>query len=151
MIAPDGSQLGILDLETVLAQAEAQGLDLVEVAPMARPPVVRIMDYGKFKFEQAKMARQAKKKQHVIQLKEVKYRPGIDDHDFETKTRHARRFLADGNKVKVTMMFRGRQVAHPELGKDVLDRVSNELADVGKVETDAKLEGRNMTMILAPK
>lgn len=118
---------------------------------MARPPVVRIMDYGKFKFEQAKMARQAKKKQHVIQLKEVKYRPGIDDHDFATKTKHARRFLADGNKVKVTMMFRGRQVAHPELGKDVLDRVSNELADVGKVETDAKLEGRNMTMILAPK
>ena len=151
MIAPDGSQLGILDLETALAQAEAQGLDLVEVAPMARPPVVRIMDYGKFKFEQAKMARQAKKKQHVIQLKEVKYRPGIDEHDFETKTRHARRFLADGNKVKVTMMFRGRQVAHPELGKDVLDRVSTELADIGKVETDAKLEGRNMTMILAPK
>ncbi len=151
MIAPDGSQLGILDLETALAQAEAQGLDLVEVAPMARPPVVRIMDYGKFKFEQAKMARQAKKKQHVIQLKEVKYRPGIDEHDFDTKTRHARRFLADGNKVKVTMMFRGRQVAHPELGKDVLDRVSTELADVGKVETDAKLEGRNMTMILAPR
>jgi translation initiation factor IF-3 len=151
VIAPDGSQLGILDLETALAQAEAQGLDLVEVAPMARPPVVRIMDYGKFKFEQAKMARQAKKKQHVIQLKEVKYRPGIDEHDFDTKTRHARRFLADGNKVKVTMMFRGRQVAHPELGKDVLDRVSTELADVGKVETDAKLEGRNMTMILAPR
>jgi translation initiation factor IF-3 len=131
--------------------AEEQGLDLVEVAATARPPVVRIMDYGKYKFEMAKQARQAKKKQHVIQLKEVKYRPGIDDHDFETKTRHARRFLADGNKVKVTMMFRGRQVAHPELGKDVLDRVSNELADVGKVETDAKLEGRNMTMILAPK
>lgn len=151
VIAPDGSQLGILDLETALAQAEAQGLDLVEVAPLARPPVVRIMDYGKFKFEQAKMARQAKKKQHVIHLKEVKYRPGIDDHDFDTKTRHARRFLADGNKVKVTMMFRGRQVAHPELGKEVLDRVSNELSDIGKIETDAKLEGKNMTMILAPK
>ena len=151
VIAPDGSQLGILDLETALAQAEAQGLDLVEVAPTARPPVVRIMDYGKFKFEQAKMARQAKKKQHVIHLKEVKYRPGIDDHDFDTKTRHARRFLEEGNKVKVTMMFRGRQVAHPELGKEVLDRVSTELADIGKIEADAKLEGKNMTMILAPK
>jgi translation initiation factor IF-3 len=151
VIAPDGSQLGILDLDTALAQAEAQGLDLVEVAPTARPPVVRIMDYGKFKFEQAKMARQAKKKQHVIHLKEVKYRPGIDDHDFDTKTRHARRFLEEGNKVKVTMMFRGRQVAHPELGKEVLDRVSTELADIGKIEADAKLEGKNMTMILAPK
>ena len=151
VIAPDGSQMGILDLEAALNAAETQGLDLVEVAPMARPPVVRIMDYGKFKFDQAKLARQAKKKQHVIHLKEVKYRPGIDDHDFETKTRHARRFLEEGNKVKVTMMFRGRQVAHPELGKDVLDRVSGELADIGKVETDAKLEGKNMTMILAPK
>ena len=151
VIAPDGSQMGILELDAALATAEAQGLDLVEVAPMARPPVVRIMDYGKFKFEQAKMARQAKKKQHVIHLKEVKYRPGIDDHDFDTKTRHARRFLEEGNKVKVTMMFRGRQVAHPELGKDVLDRVSDELSDIGKIETDAKLEGKNMTMILAPK
>ena len=123
----------------------------MEVAPLARPPVVRIMDYGKFKFEQAKMARVAKKKQHVIHLKEVKYRPGIDDHDFDTKTRHARRFLEEGNKVKVTMMFRGRQVAHPELGRDVLDRVSADLADIGKIEADAKLEGKNMTMILAPK
>jgi translation initiation factor IF-3 len=151
VIAPDGSQLGILDVDVALARAQEEGLDLVEVAPMARPPVVRIMDYGKFKFEQAKQARLAKKKQHVILLKEVKYRPGIDDHDFDTKTRHARRFLDEGNKVKVTMMFRGRQVAHPELGKDVLDRVANELADIGKIETDAKLEGKNMTMILAPK
>jgi translation initiation factor IF-3 len=151
VIAPDGSQLGILDVDVALARAQEEGLDLVEVAPMARPPVVRIMDYGKFKFEQAKQARLAKKKQHVILLKEVKYRPGIDDHDFDTKTRHARRFLEEGNKVKVTMMFRGRQVAHPELGKDVLDRVAADLADVGKIETDAKLEGKNMTMILAPK
>ena len=151
VIAADGSQLGILDLETALAQAEAAGLDLVEVAATARPPVVRIMDYGKFKFEQAKMARVAKKKQHVIHLKEVKYRPGIDDHDFDTKTRHARRFLQEGNKVKVTMMFRGRQVAHPELGKLVLDRVCADLADLSKIETDAKLEGKNMTLILAPK
>ena len=126
-------------------------MDLVEVAPLARPPVVRIMDYGKYKFEQAKQARQAKKKQHVILLKEVKYRPGIDDHDFDTKTRHARRFLDEGNKVKVTMMFRGRQVAHPELGRAVLDRVATDLADIGKIEAEAKLEGKNMTMIIAPK
>jgi translation initiation factor IF-3 len=151
VIAPDGSQLGILEVDVALARAQEEGLDLVEVAPTARPPVVRIMDYGKFKFEQAKQARIAKKKQHVILLKEVKYRPGIDDHDFDTKTRHARRFIEEGNKVKVTMMFRGRQVAHPELGKEVLDRVATELADVGKIETDAKLEGKNMTMILAPK
>ena len=119
VIGADGSQLGIIELDAALSLAEAAGLDLVEVAAAARPPVVRIMDYGKFKFEQAKQARQAKKKQHVIHLKEVKYRPGIDDHDFETKTRHARRFLEEGNKVKVTMMFRGRQMAHPELGKQV--------------------------------
>ena len=151
VIAPDGSQLGILEVDVALARAQEEGLDLVEVAPTARPPVVRIMDYGKFKFEQAKQARLAKKKQHVILLKEVKYRPGIDDHDFDTKTRHARRFIEEGNKVKVTMMFRGRQVAHPELGREVLDRVATELADIGKIETDAKLEGKNMTMILAPK
>jgi len=151
VIAPDGSQLGILEVDVALARAQEEGLDLVEVAPTARPPVVRIMDYGKFKFEQAKQARLAKRKQYVILLKEVKYRPGIDDHDFDTKTRHARRFLEEGNKVKVTMMFRGRQVAHPELGREVLDRVAEELAEIGKIETDAKLEGKNMTMIIAPK
>ena len=151
VIAADGSQLGIMDVETALAAAVEQGLDLVEVAPTARPPVVRIMDYGKFKFEQAKQARIAKKKQHVIQLKEVKYRPGIEDHDFETKTRHARKFLLEGNKVKVTLMFRGRQIAHPELGRLVVDRVSTELADVAKIESDAKIEGKSMTMILTPK
>ncbi len=118
---------------------------------MARPPVARIMDYGKFKFEQAKQARQAKKKQHVIQLKEVKFRPGIDEHDFETKTRNARRFLEEGDKVKVTLMFRGRQIAHPELGKAVVDRVAQVLSDIAKVETDARLEGKSLTMILTPK
>ena len=151
VIAPDGSQLGIMELDAALNAAQEQGLDLVEVAPMARPPVVRIMDYGKFKFEQAKQARIAKKKQHVIQLKEVKYRPGIDDHDFDTKTRHARRFLEEGNKVKVTLMFRGRQIAHPELGRAVVDRVAQQLADLAKVESDAKMEGKSMTMILTPK
>ncbi len=143
--------MGILDVETALAAAQEQGLDLVEVAPTARPPVVRIMDYGKFKFEQAKMARVAKKKQHVIHLKEVKYRPGIDDHDFDTKTRHARRFLEEGNKVKVTLMFRGRQIAHPELGREVVDRVATELTDIAKIESEPKFEGKSMTMILTPK
>jgi translation initiation factor IF-3 len=143
--------MGILDVETALAAAQEQGLDLVEVAPTARPPVVRIMDYGKFKFEQAKMARIAKKKQHVIHLKEVKYRPGIDDHDFDTKTRHARRFLEEGNKVKVTLMFRGRQIAHPELGREVVDRVAQELTDIAKIESEPKFEGKSMTMILTPK
>ena len=121
-------RLGVLPIEEALAAAAERGLDLVEVAPMARPPVVKIMDYGKFKFEQAKQARAAQKKQHVIHLKEVKYRPGIDDHDFDFKTRHAREFLGEGNKVKVTMMFRGRQIAHTELGKAVLDRVAAALA-----------------------
>ncbi len=151
VIGADGSQLGILEVDAALRMAEEQGLDLVEVAPTARPPVVRIMDYGKYKFEMAKQARVAKKKQHVIELKEVKYRPGIDDHDFDTKTRHARRFLEEKNKVKVTMMFRGRQVTHPELGQAVLERVANDLADVGKIESAGRLEGKSMTMILTPK
>ncbi len=151
VIGADGSQLGIMDVDAALAAAQEQGYDLVEVAPMARPPVVRIMDYGKYKFEMAKQARLAKKKQHVIQIKEVKYRPGIEDHDFETKTRHARRFLSEGNKVKVTLMFRGRQIAHPELGKAVVDRVAASLQDVAKIETDARLEGKALTMILTPK
>ena len=151
VIGADGSQLGILAVDEALRMAEDLGLDLVEVAATARPPVVRIMDYGKYKFEMAKQARIAKKKQHVIELKEVKYRPGIDDHDFDTKTRHARRFLEEKNKVKVTMMFRGRQVAHPELGQAVLDRVATQLADVAKIESSGRLEGKSMTMILAPK
>jgi translation initiation factor IF-3 len=151
VIDSDGTQLGVLPVEEALARAQERGLDLVEVAATARPPVVKIMDYGKYKFEEAKAARAAKKKQHVIKLKEVKFRPGVDDHDFEFKTRHAREFLVEGNKVKVTMMYRGRQLAHPELGKAVLDRVAESVADVGKIEMEPKLEGRNMTMVLAPR
>ncbi len=151
MIGADGSQLGILEVDAALSMAQELGLDLVEVAAAARPPVVRIMDFGKFKFEQAKQARLAKKKQHVIHLKEVKYRPGIDDHDFDTKTRHARQFLEEGNKVKVTLMFRGRQIAHPELGRAVVERVSQQLADLAKIESAPTMEGKSMTMILAPK
>ncbi len=151
MIGADGAQLGVLEVDVALRMADEAGLDLVEVAAAARPPVVRIMDYGKYKFEMAKQQRQAKKKQHVIQLKEVKYRPGIEKHDCDTKTNKARGFIEDGNKVKVTLMFRGRQIAHPELGMAVVDRVAQALADVAKVETSAKLEGKALTMILTPK
>jgi translation initiation factor IF-3 len=112
--------------------------------------VVKLMDYGKFKYEQARAAREAKKKQHTIQIKEVKFRPGIEDHDYAFKTRHARRFLEEGNKVKLTMMFRGRQVTHPELGMEILERVTGELSDVAKVETRPSFEGRQMSMVLAP-
>ena len=151
VISESGEQLGVLAVEEALALAEERGLDLVEVAPLARPPVVKIMDYGKYKFEEAKAARAAKKKQHVIEVKEIKFRPGIDEHDFAFKTRHMREFLTEGNKVKVTMMFRGRQMARLDLGKAVLDRVTEVVADVGKIEFDARLEGRTMTMVLAPK
>lgn len=138
-------------MEQALAQAEDLGLDLVEVAPNARPPVCRIMDYGKFKYEEARKARKAKKKQHTVHVKEVKFRPGIEEHDFEFKLRHARRFLEEGDKVKATMMFRGRQITHADIGREVLLRVAGELDDIGKVESHPSLEGRNMTMILAPK
>lgn len=151
VIGAEGEQLGILAVEDALAQAEGLGLDLVEVAPTARPPVVRIMDYGKFKYEEARKARVAKKKQHHIQVKEVKFRPGIDAHDFEFKVRHALKFLQEGDKVKVTMMYRGRQMAHPEIGREVLLRVAEALQDVGKVEASPMMEARTMTMIIAPK
>ena len=151
VIGAEGEQMGILPVEEALAAAESQGLDLVEVAPTARPPVVRIMDYGKFKYEAARKAREARKKQHQIQIKEVKFRPGIEPHDFEFKVRHARRFLEEGNKVKATMMFRGRQMAHPELGREVLSRVAQVLEDVGKVESEPMMEARTMTMVLGPR
>jgi translation initiation factor IF-3 len=151
LVGADGEQVGVVPIEEARRAAAERELDLVEVAPMARPPVVKVMDYGKYRFEQAKAAKAAKKKQHIIHLKEVKYRPGVSGHDFDFKTRHARRFLEEGNKVKLTMMFRGRQVTHPELGRKVLLRVFAELGDVAKVEMHPKLEGRNMTMVLAPK
>jgi translation initiation factor IF-3 len=117
---------------------------------MARPPVCRIMDYGKFRYEEQRKAREARKKQHRVDLKEVKLRPGIEDHDFDFKAKHARRFLEEGNKVKVTMMFRGRQMAHPEIGRQVMDRMVQEVADIGKVESAPAMEARSMTMVLAP-
>ena len=150
LIDDEGGQVGIVSIEEARDLAFDRGLDLVEVASEARPPVVKLMDYGKYKYEAQRAAREAKKKQHHVQVKEVKFRPGIEDHDYEFKTRHARRFLEEGNKVKLTMMFRGRQVTHPELGRDVLLRVTEDLKEVGKVETRPSFEGRVMSMVLAP-
>ena len=130
--------------------ADERGIDLVEVAPTAAPPVCRLMDYGKFRYEEARRAREARKKQHTMHVKEVKYRPGIEDHDYEFKTRHVRRFLEDGDKVKITMMFRGRQLSHPELGLEVLERVLSDVEDIGKIESQPMREGRTMIMLLAP-
>jgi translation initiation factor IF-3 len=150
LIDADGEQVGIVALEEAKERADEAGLDLVEVAPDARPPVCRLMDYGKYKYEEARRAREARKKQHTVQVKEVKYRPGIEDHDYEFKTRHVRRFLEDGDKVKVTMMFRGRQMAHPELGLEVLERVVADVEDVGRIESQPTREGRTMIMVLSP-
>lgn len=131
--------------------AAERGLDLVEVAPTARPPVVRIMDYGKYKYEQARKARESKKKQHQVRVKEIKLRPTIEEHDLNFKASHARRFLGEGNKVKLTMRFRGRQMTHTELGAVVLEQFAEALSDVGQIEERPRLEGRNMTMVLAPR
>lgn len=150
LIDEDGEQLGIVATDEARRLATDRGLDLVEVAPNARPPVCRLMDYGKYKYEQARKAREAKKKQHVIHVKEVKLRPKIETHDIEFKLRHARRFLEDGDKVKFTLMFRGREVTHPELGVRLLNQVKDELTDVANVESDISHEGRTMTMMMAP-
>jgi len=150
LISDEGEQIGIVSIDEARSRAEETGLDLVEVAPDARPPVVKLMDFGKFKYEQARAAREARKKQHVIQVKEVKFRPGIEDHDYEFKTRHARKFLEEGNKVRLTMMFRGRQITHSELGLEVLERLKADLSDIGKVESEPSFEGRVMFMVMAP-
>ena len=147
----EGEQLGIMATRDALRMAEEQHLDLVEVAPKAKPPVCRIMDFGKYRYEQQKRDKEAKKKQKVITIKEVKLRPNIEQHDFDVKLKNALRFVQEGNKVKVTIMFRGRELSHPELGREVLQRVAAELKDTVSIERDAKLEGKNMIMILAPK
>jgi translation initiation factor IF-3 len=143
--------LGIVQLQDALRMAIEQNLDLVEVAPTAKPPVCRIMDFGKFKYEQQKREKEVKKKQKVVTVKEVKLRPNIEDHDFEVKFKNAQRFLEDGDKVKVTIMFRGRELSHPELGRKVLDKMALQIKDIANIERGAKLEGKNMIMILAPK
>jgi translation initiation factor IF-3 len=134
-----------------LKMAIEQNLDLVEVAPTAKPPVCRIMDFGKYRYEQQKRDKEVKKKQKITALKEVKIRPNIEDHDFNVKLKNAHRFLEDGDKVKVTIMFRGRELSHPELGKQVLVKMGVMLKEVANIEREAKLEGKNMIMILAPK
>lgn len=147
----DGEQLGIMATRDALNLAEEQHLDLVEIAPKAKPPVCRIMDFGKYRYEQQKKEKEAKKKQKVISIKEVKLRPNIEQHDFDVKLKNALRFVEDGDKVKVTIMFRGRELSHQTLGKEVLDRMAEQLKDRVTIEKEAKLEGKNMIMILAPK
>jgi translation initiation factor IF-3 len=150
VIGPDGAQLGIKTVPDALALAREIDLDLVEVAPLATPPVCRIMDYGKFRYEESQRAREARKKTAHVSVKEVKFRPKIGKGDFDTKVRHVQGFLAEGHKVKVSLQFRGREMAHPELGSKILDEVIEQISNVGKVETQARLEGRSMTMVLVP-
>ncbi len=150
LIGPEGEQIGILPTKEALERAQQLGLDLVEVSPNSRPPVCRILDYGKYKYELSKKDRQAKKRQHSYQLKEMRFRPKIDEHDFLFKTKHVRNFLESGSKVKVFVMFRGREMAYTEHGRKVLDRVAEELQDVGVVESPARMEGRQMNIIMSP-
>ncbi|MFN7962728.1 MAG: translation initiation factor IF-3 [Thermoanaerobaculia bacterium] len=150
LIDTDGGQLGIVPIEEARRLAEERGLDLVEVGAAADPPVVRILDWGKVRYERQKREKESKKKATVIEIKEVKYRPTIDDHDFDIKTAHARKFLEKGNKVKVTVFFRFRQMRRPELGNEILDKVTEQLKDVALVESRSKLEGRQIVMVLAP-
>ena len=150
VIAEDGSQLGILPTEDALRRAEEKGLDLVEVQPMSRPPVCKIMDYGKFKYEQKRKASELKKKQTVVEVKEVKFRPKTGQHDFDTKVRHLREFLEEGNKGRVTIMFRGREIVHPEIGQEILRKVADAISDIGQVELPPRMEGKQMFMIVAP-
>ena len=143
--------MGVMKTVDAIAQAEAQGLDLVEVSPNTDPPVCKILDYGKFKYEAQKKKNEAKKKQKIIEVKEIKLRPNIDEHDYQVKMRNVQKFLDEGDKVKVTMRFRGREMAHQELGVNVLNRVRDDTEDVAKIEAFPKLEGRQMIMVIAPK
>lgn len=150
LIGLNGEQLGVMHPKDALKIALEQDLDLVEISPNGQPPVCRIMDYGKYKYEQSKRERENKKNQKVITIKEVKLRPNIEDHDFHTKVRNAAKFLEAGSKVKVTIMFRGREITRAESGKELCEKVFQELQDISKIEKPAKVEGRNMTMMLTP-
>jgi translation initiation factor IF-3 len=150
LIDENGEQVGIIPTFDALQMARERGLDLVEVAPNAIPPVCRLMDYGKFRYEQSRKERESRRHQHVIELKEVRIRPKIDDHDLSTKGRQAAKFLDAGDKVKVTVLFRGREMAHPDLGKALLDQLAEQLRPHGSVEQPPRMEGRTMTMFLAP-
>lgn len=151
VVGSEGDQIGVMGIRDALARAEEEGMDLVEIAPQAEPPVCRIMDWGKFRFEQSKKAQAARKKQKQVQIKEVKFRPGTDDHDYDVKMRNLRRFIEEGDKVKVTLRFRGREMAHQELGLDILQRVEKDMAEETVVEQRPRMEGRQMVMMLSPK
>ena len=151
LIASDGKQIGIVSTKDALRMAEEQDLDLVEVSSQSQPPVCRILDYGKYKYEQSKRAKMARKKHHFMQLKEVKLRPKIEEHDFQFKLDHAKKFLESGNKVKITVYFRGREITHVEFGKRLLERMMGELDEVATVERSPTLEGRHMVMTMIPK
>jgi translation initiation factor IF-3 len=150
VVGPDGEQLGILPVDQALARAQELGMDLVEVSPMAKPPVCKIMDYGKFKYTEKKKQNEAKKKQVVVQLKEVKLRPRTEEHDYNVKVGKIREFLGEANKARVTVMFRGREITHRELGQKVLQRVIEDMKEVAVIESAPRMEGRQMFMILAP-
>lgn len=151
MIDTNGEQLGIVPIEEALNIARQKNLDLVNVAPMSRPPVCRIMDFGKYKYEQSKREREARKNQKLVIVKEVKLRPNIEDHDFNVKLKNAVRFLQNGDKVKISVTFRGREITHPQQGKILCDRMAKEIKEYGVIEKESRLEGRNMIMIVAPK
>ena len=151
LIGDDGHKYGEIGLDEGRAIAEEKGFDLVEVSPEAKPPVVKLMDYGKFKYEQQKKAAEARKKQKVIEIKEIKMRPTIDDHDYDTKMKQMRRFFDEGDKVKVTLRFRGRELSHQQLGMNLLKRVQEDIAEVAKVESWPRMEGRQMLMVVSPK
>lgn len=150
LIDDEGNQVGVIPTREALDMARERGLDLVEVAPNASPPVCRLMDYGKFRYEQSRKERDSKKNQHVVKVKEVRIEPKIGDHDLETKGRNAAKFLDAGNRVKLTVLFRGRSITHPELGKDLLDRLTEQLEGHGIIEQAPRMEGRTMTMHMAP-
>lgn len=151
LVSDDGEQMGIVAVRDAIKIAQEKGLDLVEVAPSAQPPVCRLMDYGKYKFEQNKREKEARKKQRIISIKEVKMRPNIEEHDFQVKAKNARKFLSGGDKVKLTIMFRGREITHPELGEKLSLKLVGELADISVMEKPPKVEGRNMVTVLIPK
>jgi translation initiation factor IF-3 len=151
LVGSDGTMIGVVGIREAIAAAEDAGLDLVEVSPNATPPVCKILDFGKYKYEERKRKHEARRKQRTIDVKEIKMRPGIDIHDYQVKMRSIQRFIEEGDKVKVTMRFRGREMAHQELGLKVLDRVRNDMEEKAKVEQLPRLEGRQMIMTLAPK
>ncbi|NWG30478.1 MAG: translation initiation factor IF-3 [Rhodocyclaceae bacterium] len=150
LIGADGEQLGIMSVRQALQLAEEAGVDLVEIAPMATPPVCRLMDFGKFKYQEAKRAAEAKKKQKIVEVKEIKFRPGTDENDYQIKMRNVVKFLGEGDKAKITLRFRGREMAHQEIGMRMLERIRTELADRAVVEQFPKMEGRQLIMVLAP-